>query len=95
MLSNFSIPDKTLNKSFKLVCFFFSPPYFLYFGVQSMAEFTVVDLDLPWEVELGQGDWPSLRCWAEYAVPKHGLGLSLRSPSLSPQGPALNASNAE
>lgn len=27
-----------------------------------MAEFTVVDLDLTWEVELGQGGWPSLRC---------------------------------
>lgn len=94
MLSNFSIPDKTLNKSFKWV-WFFSPPYFLYFGVQTMAEFTVVDLDLLWEVELGQDGWPSLRCWAESAVPKHGFGLSLRSPSLSPQGPALNAGNAE
>lgn len=60
MLSNFSIPDKTLNKSFELVWFWFFfliffccvgrfffvvvvflfSLYFLYFGVQSMAEFS-------------------------------------------------------
>lgn len=60
-----------------------------------MAGFTVVDL--MWEVELGQDGWHSLRCWAGCAVPKHGLGvgLSLRSPSLNLQGPALDAGNAE
>lgn len=62
-----------------------------------MAGFAVLDLGLTWEVEQGQDDWHSWRCWAECAVPKLGLGVgfSLRAPSVSPQGPALTAGDAE